>query len=96
MFHDSRKGRRSIRLKDYDYSQPGAYFLTICTKDRICLFGKDVDGKLMINDYAKILLSFWDDLNHLYPNVKTDAFVVMPNHVHGIIMIEERVGAMHE
>lgn len=96
MFHDSRKGRRSIRLKDYDYSRPGAYFLTICTKDRICLFGKDVYGKLMINNYGKIVLGIWNDLNHLYPNVKTDAFVVMPNHVHGIIMVEEKVGAIHE
>jgi len=96
MSHGSGKGRRSIRLKDYDYSQPGAYFITICTKDRISLFGKDVDGKLMINNYGKIVLGFWNDLDQLYPNVTTDAFVVMPNHVHGIVMIEEIVGAIHE
>ncbi len=92
----SGKGRRSIRLNEYDYSQAGAYFLTICTKDRLCLFGKDVAGKFTINNYGKIILGFWKDLNQLYPNVKTDAFVVMPNHVHGIIMVEEKVGAIHE
>jgi putative transposase len=96
MSYGFRKGRQSIRLKDYVYSQPGAYFLTICTKDRISLFGKAVDEKLRINNYGKIVLGFWNDLNHLYPNVKTDAFVVMPNHVHGIIMIEVGVGAIHE
>ncbi|HEX9665619.1 MAG TPA: transposase [Thermodesulfobacteriota bacterium] len=96
MSHGSGKGRRSIRLKDYDYSQPGAYFITICTKDRMCLFGKDLDGELRINNYGKIVLGFWNDLDHLYSNVRTDAFVVMPNHVHGIIMIEESVGAIHE
>jgi putative transposase len=96
MSHGSGKDRRSIRLRDYDYSQPGAYFITICTKDRIGLFGKEVDGKLRINNFGKIVLGFWNDLDHIYSNVRTDAFVVMPNHVHGIIMIEERVGAIHE
>jgi len=95
MSYGFRKGRQSIRLTDYDYSQPGAYFLTIFTQDRICLFGNDVDGKLRINNYGKIVLGFWNDLKSLYPNVMTDAFVVMPNHVHGIIMIEEIVGAIH-
>lgn len=92
----SGKGRKSIRLNDYDYSHPGAYFITICTKDSACLFGVNVNGEMRINNYGRIVLASWNELDHLYPNVGTDAFGVMPNHVHGIIMIEEIVGAIHE
>lgn len=79
--------RKSIRLKAYDYSQPGGYFVTICTKDRENLFGEISDGKMIQNEYATILRRCWEDLPHHYPNIELDAFVVMPNHVHGIVII---------
>jgi REP element-mobilizing transposase RayT len=81
-------------LSKYDYSQPGEYFVTICTKDREGRFGEIVDGDMRMNDFGGIAQSRWNDLPNHYPNVKLDAFVVMPNHVHGIIVLtDESVGA---
>ena len=73
--------RRSIRLPDYDYSQPGAYFVTICTFRRALLFEE-------FPQYGELVLETWQDLPNHYPCVALDAFVVMPNHVHGIIFLE--------
>ncbi|GBD27454.1 hypothetical protein HRbin30_02801 [bacterium HR30] len=83
----SNPGRRSIRLKGYDYSQDGAYFVTIVTQDRACLFGQVVDGEMRLNELGTIVWATWHDLPRHYPNVDLDAFVVMPNHVHGIIVL---------
>ncbi|RME36332.1 MAG: hypothetical protein D6794_08655 [Deltaproteobacteria bacterium] len=85
--------RRSIRLKGYDYAQPGAYFLTICTQNRACLFGEVVDGKMVLNEAGRMVHRWWNELNNKFPHVRTDAFVVMPNHIHGIIIIPPTVGA---
>ncbi len=86
--------RRSIRLKGYDYSQAGAYFVTVCAKDRACLFGKVVDGWMRLNDAGRIVQATWDGLPFHYGGVEIDEFVVMPNHVHGIILLTDRdVGA---
>jgi len=79
--------RRSIRLKGYDYSRPGAYFITICTQDRACLFGEVVDGEMRLNDAGQMVQDVWDELPAFYPGVQTDAFIVMPNHIHGIIIL---------
>ncbi|MBE0427599.1 MAG: transposase [Nitrospirae bacterium] len=79
--------RRSIRLKDYDYSQAGAYFITICIKDRECLFGNIVDREMRINSAGEMVLKAWNDLPAKYSNVRIDEFIVMPNHVHGIIIL---------
>jgi len=79
--------RRSIRLKDWDYSRAGMYFVTICTQDRSCLFGDMVDGGMRLNDVARMIEKWWLKLNHKFPTVQTDQFVVMPNHIHGIITI---------
>jgi putative transposase len=84
--------RRLTRLKEYDYSQPGAYFITICTKKRECLFGEIEDGQMRINDLGEIVQLSWLDLPRHYLNLQLDAFVIMPNHVHGIIVVED-VGA---
>jgi len=84
--------RRSIRLKGYDYSQEGAYFVTICTHNRECILGEVANGEVLLNEFGKIVESAWFDLPKHYRNVELDAFVVMPNHVHGIIFI---VGADH-
>jgi REP element-mobilizing transposase RayT len=78
--------RRSLRLKGYDYARPGAYFVTICAQDRTYLFGDVVDGQMRLNEFGRIVREAWDDLPNHYPNVEMDAFVIMPNHIHGIIV----------
>jgi len=84
--------RRSIRLKDYDYSQSGAYFITICTQKRECLFGEIVDGEMRLNDAGQMVQTKWDELPKYYTGIDIDEFVIMPNHFHGIILIHD-VGA---
>jgi putative transposase len=91
-----RRNRRSIRLQGYDYSQAGAYYITMCTQNRECLFGNVVDGQMQLNEAGGIVLSVWGGLRQFYQGVELDAFVVMPNHVHGIIVIRPPVGAIHE
>jgi putative transposase len=83
--------RRSIRLKGYDYSQPGAYFITICTHQRECLFGKIVDGQMQLNQFGKIVQSHWRSLEKYHSHIQLDEFVVMPNHFHGIIIINKNL-----
>jgi putative transposase len=80
--------RRSIRLKDYDYSQAGAYFVTICT-NKESLFGEIEDGEMRLNQYGSIVHEEWLRTAELRNNIQMDAFVVMPNHMHGIIMITD-------
>jgi putative transposase len=79
------KHRHSIRLKGYDYSQAGLYFLTICVQDRRCLFGKIVDGKMNLNDAGKISDECWLGIPEHFPNAVLHEHIIMPNHVHGII-----------
>jgi len=79
--------RKIHRLKDFDYSQKGAYFITICTLNRDKLLGRIVDGQVALNDSGRAVLSVWDDLTSRFPMIETDAFVIMPNHVHGIIIV---------
>ncbi|MDF1500849.1 MAG: transposase [Anaerolineales bacterium] len=81
------KGRRSIRLPGYDYSQPGAYFVTICTQGRACVFGEIVDGEMQLNAAGRMVKTVWDDIPTHYPGVDIDACVIMPNHIHGIIVL---------
>ncbi|MGH2643852.1 MAG: transposase [Chitinophagaceae bacterium] len=80
----------SIRLKDYDYSQPGAYFITICAKNRQCIFGNIMDGVMILNYGGHVAQQCWSEIPLHYSNVSLDAFVVMPDHIHGIIVINER------
>jgi putative transposase len=86
-FDPERHRRRSMRLKGYDYSQAGAYFVTICTQGRACLFGEVVDGEMRLNDAGRMVVAEWERLPALFPNVVLDAFVVMPNHIHGIVIL---------
>jgi len=81
--------RRSIRLKGYDYSQSGMYFITICCQNHICRFGKIENGKMILNDAGQIAFNEWMKTPDVRPNVQLDAFVVMPNHIHGIIVITD-------
>jgi putative transposase len=85
--------RRSIRLKGYDYTQPGAYFVTMVTKYRECLFGNVSDSTMITNENGSIVQSMWCELPGRFPDIELDEFKVMPNHIHGIIYISETVGA---
>ena len=84
--------RRSIRLKGYDYSQAGLYFITICCDNRMCLFGNVVNGEMELNDAGKIAYACWMEIPNHFPNAVLHEHIVMPNHVHGIV---ELVGAKH-
>ena len=86
--------RRSIRLREYDYSLAGAYFITICAKDRQCLFGQITDGVMGHNAAGKIIHACWSDLPRHFRSADLDAFVIMPNHIHGIVVIAERGEAL--
>ena len=82
--------RRSIRLQGYDYTQAGAYFVTICTQDRECLFGEVVAGEMVLNTYGRVVTTFWQRIPRHFAWVELDEWVVMPNHIHGIIVITGR------
>lgn len=79
--------RRSSRLRSYDYSQAGAYFITICTQNRECLFGSVVGDVMQLNEAGHIVKNVWEALPDHYSCVELDSFVVMPNHIHGIILL---------
>ena len=86
--------RRSLRLREYNYASPGAYFITICTKDRLSLFGDITKGNMRLTEYGRIVFQEWEISTKIRQEITLDAFVVMPNHLHGIIFIEEsNVGA---
>lgn len=84
------KQRKSIRLPHYDYTQNGMYYITICTHERMHYFGEIVDGKMFINNVGKIATECWVDIPKHFPFVELDEFVIMPNHVHGILTINKR------
>jgi putative transposase len=79
--------RRSTRLKDYDYSQNGAYFITICVEKRKHLFGKVVDDAMQLNDAGKMVDYWWGELPKHFTGIDTDLYIVMPNHFHGILLL---------
>ncbi len=90
--------RQSIRLQEYDYAQPGAYFVTIVSYRRKNIFGEIIDGEMNLNQAGKIVEQTWRDIPNHFPNTSSEIFIVMPNHIHGIINIIENkpVGAIHE
>ncbi len=79
--------RKSIRLRGYDYSQAGAYFVTICTQNRACLFGEIVDGEMNLNEYGCIVMDEWIKTTEIRNEIELDEFIVMPNHFHAIVVI---------
>jgi REP element-mobilizing transposase RayT len=89
----SRPRRRSIRLPGYDYSQPGYYFITVCTHDRECLFGEVRNAEMVLSEAGRAVRSVWTNLPNRFPGIDLDEFVVMPNHVHGILVIANPSGA---
>jgi len=81
------KNRKPNRLKDYDYSQEGCYYVTICTEDKTNYFGSVADEKMILNKYGNIAHENWLKILEHFEDVSLDEFIVMPNHVHGIIVI---------
>ncbi len=84
--------RKRQRLSPFDYSEPGAYFVTICTAERRFLFGEIRDGAMQANASGVLVEQTWRDLPSVVPTIDLDAFVLMPNHVHAVIAIRERGG----
>jgi REP element-mobilizing transposase RayT len=90
------RNRRSIRLQEYDYSQAGTCFVTICTRNRQCLFGEIVDGKARMNDAGRIVAEEWLKTVKIRNEIELDEWVVMPNHFHGILVLTVPIGAIYE
>jgi len=97
MKYDQKKyHRKSTRLKGWDYSQPGAYFVTVCTRNRECLFGEIRNDEMELNGLGEIILERWSRIPRHFKNIELDAFQIMPNHIHGtFFIIEQTVGAKH-
>ena len=87
--------RRSIRLQGYDYSQVGMYFVTVCTEERESLFGEVVKGEMVENEYGKAARTCWEEIPHHFQRAELDVFVVMPNHMHGILIIADKTRTPH-
>lgn len=92
----TRRNRRSIRLKGYDYSRAGAYFVTVCAQNRECLFGDVTDGQMVLNTAGKIVADEWMKSGEIRDEIELGEWVVMPDHFHGILVINDSVGAIHE
>ncbi len=86
-FDSNKYHRRSIRLPGYDYSQVGAYFITICAKYRECIFGEIIDGEMQLNEMGELVQYEWYRSADIRCEITLDTFVIMPNHIHGIIHI---------
>ena len=91
-FNPDAHHRRSIRLKAYDYSTAGAYFVTIVTQEKLCLFGDVADGEAQLTNAGVMIQQIWHAIPDRFPTIEMDEFVVMPNHVHGILIIHSDVG----
>jgi putative transposase len=79
----------STRYRGYDYSSPGKYFITICTKNKIRYFGKIDNGKMILSETGQIAEKFWREIPDHFPNIKLDEFIIMPDHIHGILIINQ-------
>ena len=86
-YNSERHHRRSLRLKGYDYTQNGAYYVTICTQKRQCLLGTIKKGEMVLNEAGHKVKKLWDELPEKHPVIEIDQYIIMPNHMHGIICI---------
>ncbi len=93
-FDPDKHHRRSIRLKDYDYTQSGAYFVTICTHQRQCLFGNIIGNDMQLNRLGECIQACWQKLPHQFLHLELDAFIIMPNHIHGILILNDRAAEL--
>jgi REP element-mobilizing transposase RayT len=85
--------RRSLRLKDYDYSKAGYYFITICTQDRLHLFGEIVNDEMVLGDAGRMIENWYNELENKFKHIKNHEMIIMTNHIHFIIEIKQTVGA---
>ncbi len=81
--------RKNTRLSTFDYSSGGHYFITICTHERTCFFGEVIDGEMLLNSCGEMVASMWAEIPRRFNQAHLDAYIVMPNHIHGIIVLEE-------
>ncbi len=88
-YNPNKHHRRSIRLKGYDYSKVGLYFITICCQNRIWRFGEIINGEMLLNELGEIAYNEWIKLTERFPNFELDVFQIMPNHMHGIIVLKD-------
>ena len=79
--------RKPLRLAGYDYTKPGAYFVTVCTQNRACILGEAFGDKIILSNAGDLVEKNWQDLTNRYPTVELDIFVVMPNHIHGVLFL---------
>lgn len=86
----STKKRKSLRLKNFDYASAGAYFITLCTQGRACLFGSVAGGEMRLSEVGEMISTIWSEIPAYYPSFNLDEFVVMPNHFHAIIWKQEQ------
>jgi len=84
----------SARLKNWNYANNGYYFITICTLDRERLFGEVVNGKMVLNEFGRLVRRFWREIPKHFPGVDLDQYIVMPNHLHGIIVIDRETSGI--
>ena len=91
-YNPDKHHRQSIRLQGYDYASAGAYFITICAYQRECLFGDIVDGEMQLNEYGKIVVGTYLWLATQYSYIDLDAWIIMPNHFHGILVLTDHSG----
>jgi len=89
-YNPENQHRRSNRLRGYDYSQPGYYFVTLCTKNREYLFGEIKENQMILNEIGRIINRQWKELTFKYSNINNSDFIIMPNHIHGVIELIRR------
>lgn len=85
--------RQSIRLKGYDYSQSGLYFITICCYQRECLFGNIINSQMILNNFGQLIKEEWLKSAEIRKEIELDDFVIMPNHFHGIVIINQEINS---
>jgi putative transposase len=90
VFNPQKHHRRSIRLRGYDYTRAGVYFVTMCVRNREMLLGSIVDGNVKLNDTGVLVHNCWNQLSNKYPDVDLDTFIIMPDHLHGIVFIHDK------
>jgi putative transposase len=93
-YNPDRPVRKSPRKKDADYGQAGGYFVTVCIQNRLCLLGNVVNGVMEMNAAGNMVASVWERITMHYPSVQIDAFVIMPNHLHRILFLEDSTGVV--
>ena len=91
-YDKNKQHRRSIRLREYDYTSPGWYYITICTHQQAVLFGDIKNGRIVLSPIGKIARGYWFQIPNHFKFVELDEFVIMPNHLHGIVIINNHPG----